>query len=56
MIWVYGIGFFTSVGIGLMSGLRLVRALTGRLRPGELAAFAGEGEPGAAAGLKERLE
>lgn len=56
MIWVYGIGFFTSVGIGVMTLQRLVRLLTGRLRPGELEAFAGEMEHDAGHVLKERLE
>lgn len=41
MLWVFGVGFFTSFGIGVMVALRLVRALTGRLRAGELEAFAG---------------
>lgn len=55
MIWVYGIGFFASVGMGLMTALRLLRALTGNLRPGELESFAGETE-GSGAALKGRLE
>jgi len=55
MLWVYGIGFFTSIGMGLMALLRILRVLTGRLREHELKAFAGEyGEEAAA--LKERLE
>jgi TRAP-type C4-dicarboxylate transport system permease small subunit len=55
MLWVYGIGFFTSTGMGLMALLRILRVLTGRLREHELKAFAGEyGEEAAA--LKERLE
>lgn len=41
MLWVFGVGFFTSIGIGSMVLLRLIRALGGRLRPGELDAFAG---------------
>ena len=56
MFWVYGIGFFTSVGIGVMTLQRLLRLLTGRLRPGELEAFAGEHPDDAAHALKERLE
>jgi TRAP-type C4-dicarboxylate transport system permease small subunit len=56
MIWIYGIGFFTSLGIGLITALRLVRALTGRLRPGELDDFAGDAPGGQAGSLKERLE
>ncbi|MGL5445891.1 MAG: TRAP transporter small permease [Rhabdaerophilum sp.] len=41
MLWVFGVGFFTSIGIGVMVLLRLIRALTLTLRPGELDAFAG---------------
>jgi TRAP-type C4-dicarboxylate transport system permease small subunit len=41
MLWVFGVGFFTSIGIGVMVALRLFRALTGTLRPGELDSFAG---------------
>lgn len=41
MLAVFGVGFFTSAGIGIMVLLRLIRALTGRLRPGELDMFAG---------------
>lgn len=55
MLWVYGIGFFTSIGMGAIALARIVRALTGRLAPNELDAFAGihEGEEQA---LKERLQ
>lgn len=42
MIWIYGIGFFTSLGIGAIVLVRLVRALTGRITEAEIAAFAGE--------------
>jgi TRAP-type transport system small permease protein len=42
MLAVFGVGFFTSAGIGIMIILRLVRALTGTLRPGELDIFAGK--------------
>ena len=56
MIWVYGMGFFTSVGIGVMTAQRLVRLLSGRLAPGELEAFAGEMDGDAAHALKGRLE
>lgn len=54
MIWVYGIGFFTSIGIGALAGIRLVRALTGRITEEELRAFAGEGFQAAA--VRERAE
>jgi len=56
MIWVYGIGFFTSAGIGLLTAARLARLLTGRLRSGELDAFAGLMQHDAGHMLKERLE
>ncbi|MGL4441426.1 MAG: TRAP transporter small permease [Bosea sp. (in: a-proteobacteria)] len=42
MLAVFGVGFFTSAGIGIMVLLRLVRALTGRLGKGELDMFAGQ--------------
>ncbi len=53
---VFGVGFFTSAGIGVMTLTRLVRALTGTLAPGELDAFAGKFSEEAAAGLKGKLE
>jgi TRAP-type C4-dicarboxylate transport system permease small subunit len=56
MFWVYGIGFFTSIGIGVLTLQRLVRLATGRLRPGELEAFAGEAPGDTGHRLKERLE
>jgi TRAP-type C4-dicarboxylate transport system permease small subunit len=56
MIWVYGIGFFTSIGIGVMTLQRLLRLLGGRLGENELAAFAGQVEDDAAHALKGRLE
>jgi TRAP-type C4-dicarboxylate transport system permease small subunit len=56
MLWIYGVGFFTSLGIGVITALRLVRALTGRLRAHELDAFAGDYEAADAAALKGRLE
>jgi TRAP-type C4-dicarboxylate transport system permease small subunit len=49
MLAVFGVGIFTSIGIGVMVLLRLVRALTGRLRPGELDLFAGRFSDEAAA-------
>jgi TRAP-type transport system small permease protein len=42
MIWVYGFGFFASIGLGLLSIARIIRTLTGRLDPAELQQFAGE--------------
>lgn len=41
MLWVFGVGYFTSVMIGLMVLLRIVRALAGRVDDRELAVFAG---------------
>ena len=54
MLWVYGIGFFASAGIGLLTVRRLLRAAMGRLSEAEIAAFAGELE-GEAAKLKEHM-
>ena len=42
MLWVFGVGFFTSIAIGVMVAERLVRALTGRVTEAELGVFAGE--------------
>jgi TRAP-type C4-dicarboxylate transport system permease small subunit len=54
MNWIYGIGFFTSAGIGLMVGLRLLRALAGSITEAELRAFAGEATEASA--IRERAE
>jgi TRAP-type C4-dicarboxylate transport system permease small subunit len=56
MLWVFGVGFFTSLGIGLLTLFRLIRALTGRLLPGELARFAGEFDEDPAHSIKARVE
>jgi TRAP-type transport system small permease protein len=56
MLWIYGVGFFTSIGLGLMAFLRILRALTGRLSEQELKAFAGEYSDDEAHSLRERLE
>ena len=56
MLWIYGVGFFTSAGIGAITALRLARALTGRLREHELDAFAGEYATADAVELKGRTE
>jgi TRAP-type C4-dicarboxylate transport system permease small subunit len=55
MLWIYGVGFFTSLGIGLLTLGRLIRVLTGRLSERELAEFAGElgDQPGS---LKRHIE
>src|SRR5262245_13144945 len=42
MLWVFGVGYFTSIGIGLMTAMRLVCALTGRVTEDELNTFAGD--------------
>ncbi|MBM6594733.1 TRAP transporter small permease [Microvirga pudoricolor] len=55
MLWVYGVGYFTSIGLGLMAVLRILRVLTGRLTERELNAFAGQYDEETAA-IKERLE
>ena len=44
MIWVFGIGYFTAVGIGLIALVRLLRIVTGRVEDAEIARFAGEYE------------
>jgi TRAP-type C4-dicarboxylate transport system permease small subunit len=36
MLWVYGVGFFTSTAIGAMIVAKLVRAMMGRLTDAEL--------------------
>jgi len=54
MIWIYGIGFFTSVGIGALVVIRLFRVLTGRITEAEISAFAGGGAEAAA--IRERAE
>lgn len=42
MIWVYGVGFVASTGIGLIVLGRIVRVLTGKITEQELRQFAGE--------------
>ena len=54
MNWVYGVGFFTSLGIGALVVMRLVRTLTGRITDREIEGFAGEGAEAAA--VRERAE
>ena len=56
MIWVYGIGFFASLGMGAVAVARIVRALTGGLGPAELRHFAGEYQDDPAHALKGHLE
>jgi TRAP-type C4-dicarboxylate transport system permease small subunit len=56
MIWVYGVGFFASAGMGIIALARIVRAVTGRLDPVELRHFAGEYEDDPAHVIKGHLE
>jgi TRAP-type C4-dicarboxylate transport system permease small subunit len=56
MIWVYGIGFFASLGMGALALARIMRAVTGQLDPVELRHFAGEYEDDSASTLKGKLE
>lgn len=44
MIWVYGIGYFTGGGIGLIALVRIVQIVSGRVPDSEIARFAGEYE------------
>lgn len=52
MIWVFGVGYFTSLGIGLIATIRIVRILTGQVTEAEIARFAGEFEE-AATGMEQ---
>ena len=56
MNFVYGIGYFTSVGIGIMVAIRLARLLTGRLDEAELQIFAGERQDERAAHTRQGIE
>ena len=56
MLWVFGVGFFTSVAIGLMVLMRLLRAFTGNVSERELAIFAGTFELDEAVHIKRGLE
>jgi TRAP-type transport system small permease protein len=56
MLWVYGVGYFTSLGLGLMALFRILRVLTGRISEHELRAFAGDYSDDEAHALRERLE
>ncbi len=42
MIWVFGVGYFAGLGLGLIAGVRLWRNLSGRTTDEEVAHFAGE--------------
>nr|WP_246205487.1 TRAP transporter small permease [Microvirga arsenatis] len=56
MLWIYGVGFFTSIGLGILALLRILRVLTGTISEHELKAFAGDYSDDAAHALRERLE
>jgi TRAP-type C4-dicarboxylate transport system permease small subunit len=56
MLWVFGVGYFTSVAIGLMVLMRLLRAFTGNVDERELAIFAGTFELDEAMHIKRGLE
>ncbi len=51
MSWIYGIGFFTSLGIGLTVALRLLCLVTGRASADEIAVRTGD-----ASSIGERAE
>ena len=42
LIWVFGVGYFSALGIGLIAAFRLLRIVTGRVTEAEIAHFAGE--------------
>ena len=56
MLWVFGVGYFTSLAIGLMVLLRLARAFSGNVSERELAVFAGTFELDEAVHIKRGLE
>ncbi len=56
MLWIYGVGFFASLGLGLMAALRILRVVSGRVSEQELRAFAGDYSDDQAHALRERLE
>jgi TRAP-type C4-dicarboxylate transport system permease small subunit len=56
MLWVYGVGYFTSIGLGLMAALRILRVVSGRISERELRSFAGDYSDDEAHALRERLE
>jgi len=56
MLWVYGVGYFTSIGLGLMAFLRILRVVSGRISEQELRSFAGDYSDDEAHALRERLE
>lgn len=53
MIYIFGISFFTAIGIGLIALMRIVAVLLGTVTDAEIAAFAGEYDHGVAQGRGE---
>lgn len=56
MLWVFGVGYFTSGAIGLMTLMRLLRAFSGHVDDRELAIFSGTFEHDEAVLIKRGLE
>jgi len=56
MLWVFGVGYFTAVAIGVMVAVRLLRALRGGITERELAIFAGAFEDAESEHIKRGLE
>lgn len=56
MTYVYNIGYFSAVGIGIMTALRMVRVLTNTISDEEIAIFVGEIESEETADVKRGLE
>ncbi|WP_416356588.1 TRAP transporter small permease [Aureimonas phyllosphaerae] len=56
MIWVYGVGFVASVGMGLVAAAQALRIATGRISEAEVRKFAGEFEDDLAETPKGRAE
>ena len=56
MLWVFGVGYFTSIAIGLMVLMRMLRAFSGNVSDRELAIFAGTFELDEAIHIKRGLE
>jgi TRAP-type C4-dicarboxylate transport system permease small subunit len=53
MIYIFGVTFFTAVGIGLIAATRLFRVITNSVTETEIAAFVGEYEEPGSAGRAE---
>lgn len=56
MLWVYGIGFVASVGMGLLAATQVLRIATGRISEAEIRRFAGEFEEDIAETARGRAE